>query len=175
MHLADVCLYNFGSALRRLKPATYNELCTQIDKDYELFPSVSVQDLFDLIIFYESDSDKSRKDPCLPPRQSICFVKPVYVTQEELEQLKQSALAAPSQSKNSVSPTPCQATCVPTLSPKPLPIPSLSLMLSLSQLQMKAMFIPPIPSVALFCFTAPQLFEIIGHRTFSRIQSYVRI
>ncbi|KAJ9048399.1 hypothetical protein DSO57_1035412 [Entomophthora muscae] len=56
MHLADVCLYNFGSALRRLKPATYNKLCTQIDKGYELLPSVSVQDLFDLIIFYEKKS-----------------------------------------------------------------------------------------------------------------------
>ncbi|KAJ9060647.1 hypothetical protein DSO57_1028599 [Entomophthora muscae] len=41
MHLADVCLYNFDSALRRLKPATYKELCTQIDMGYELFPSAS--------------------------------------------------------------------------------------------------------------------------------------
>ncbi|KAJ9056103.1 hypothetical protein DSO57_1036476 [Entomophthora muscae] len=106
MHLADVCLYNFGSALRRSKPATYNKLCTQIDKGYELFPSASVQDLFYLIIFYASDSDKSRKDPRLPSRQSICFVKPVYVTEEEFEQLKQTALAAPSQSTNPASPNP---------------------------------------------------------------------
>ncbi|KAJ9062440.1 hypothetical protein DSO57_1010688 [Entomophthora muscae] len=32
LHLTDVCLYNFGSALRRLKPVTYNELCSQIEK-----------------------------------------------------------------------------------------------------------------------------------------------
>ncbi|KAJ9081982.1 hypothetical protein DSO57_1008939 [Entomophthora muscae] len=61
-----------------------------------------------------SDSDKSRKDSHLPPRQSICFVKPVYVTEEEFKQLKQTALA---------SPTPHQVTRVPTLSSKPLPIP----------------------------------------------------
>ncbi|KAJ9083614.1 hypothetical protein DSO57_1032928 [Entomophthora muscae] len=48
MHLADVCLYNFGSSLRRLKPVTYNELCIQIDKGYELFLSIFVQDLSDL-------------------------------------------------------------------------------------------------------------------------------
>ncbi|KAJ9081256.1 hypothetical protein DSO57_1016640 [Entomophthora muscae] len=29
MHLEDVCLYNFGSTLRHLKPATYNILCCQ--------------------------------------------------------------------------------------------------------------------------------------------------
>ncbi|KAJ9072013.1 hypothetical protein DSO57_1031559 [Entomophthora muscae] len=106
MHLTDVCLYNFGSVLRRLKPVTYNKLCTQIDKSYELFPSVFVQQLFDLIIFYASDSDKSRKDPHLPPRQSICFVKPVYMMEEEFEQLKKTALASPSQSENPASPTP---------------------------------------------------------------------
>ncbi|KAJ9062070.1 hypothetical protein DSO57_1014494 [Entomophthora muscae] len=105
MHLADVCLYNFGSTLRCLKPTTYNKLCTQIDKGYELFPSVSVQDLFDLIIFYASDSDKSRKYSCLPPRQSICFTKPAYVLEDKFEQLKQTALAAPSQSTNPASPT----------------------------------------------------------------------
>ncbi|KAJ9087337.1 hypothetical protein DSO57_1039711 [Entomophthora muscae] len=111
MHLADVCHYTFGSALRLLKPATYNKLCTQIEKGYELFPSASIQDLFDLIFFYASDSDKSRKNPCLPPRHSICFVKPVYVT-EEFKQLKQTALAAPSQSTNPASPTPIKTPAI---------------------------------------------------------------
>ncbi|KAJ9068916.1 hypothetical protein DSO57_1023915 [Entomophthora muscae] len=113
----------FLFALRRLEPATYNELCSQIKK-----------------------GDKPRKGSCLPPCPSIHFVKPAYVTEEEFKQLKQTALTAPSQSTNPVSPNPHQATCLPTLTPKPLPIPPLSLMLSLSQAQMKAMFIPPIPS-----------------------------
>ncbi|KAJ9090485.1 hypothetical protein DSO57_1001943 [Entomophthora muscae] len=106
MHLSDACLYNFGSALRRSKPATYNELCSLIEKRYELFPSVFVQDLSDLIIFYASDSDKSRKDSFLPPHLSICFFKPTYEMAEEFEQLKQSALAASSQSTNPAFSTP---------------------------------------------------------------------
>ncbi|KAJ9063334.1 hypothetical protein DSO57_1001239 [Entomophthora muscae] len=112
MHLADACLYNFSSALRRLKPATYNKLCTQIDKGYELFPSVFFQDLSDLVIFYTSDNDKSRKDSCLPPCPSICFFKPAYVTEEEFKQLKQSALAIPSQSTNQPTlPPPIKPSC----------------------------------------------------------------
>ncbi|KAJ9075346.1 hypothetical protein DSO57_1037039 [Entomophthora muscae] len=96
---------------------------TQIIKGCELFPSVFIQDLSDLVAFYASDSDKSRKDSCLPPRPFIHFVKPTCVTKEEFEQLKQSALAALSQSTNSASPTPHQTTCLPTLTPKPLPTP----------------------------------------------------
>ncbi|KAJ9057438.1 hypothetical protein DSO57_1022729 [Entomophthora muscae] len=131
----------------RLKPATYNELCSQIEKRYKLFPSVFIQGLSDLVIFYASYSDKSRKDSCLLPCPFVWFVKTTYAREEEFEQLKQSALAAPSQSTNPASPTPHQATCLPTLTPKPPPISSpLSLMTSLSQVQMKATFIPPIPS-----------------------------
>ncbi|KAJ9081257.1 hypothetical protein DSO57_1016641 [Entomophthora muscae] len=48
-------------------------ICTQIDKGYELFSSVSVQDIFDLIILYTSDSDKSRKDPRLPHASPSVF------------------------------------------------------------------------------------------------------
>ncbi|KAJ9053411.1 hypothetical protein DSO57_1024468 [Entomophthora muscae] len=140
-------LHTIPQFLSHLKPATYNELCTQIIRFVSFSLLVFVQDLSDLVIFYTSDSDKSRKDSFLPPRPSICFIKPAYVTEDKFEQLKQSALAAPSQSTNPASPTPHQATLLPTLTPQPLLIPSpLSLMLSLSQAQMKTMFIPPIPS-----------------------------
>ncbi|KAJ9063212.1 hypothetical protein DSO57_1002510 [Entomophthora muscae] len=84
-----------------------------------------------------------------PPCSSIWFVKPTYMTEYIFEQLKQSALAASSQSTIPASLTPhqYQATHLPTLTPKPPPIPSpLPLMPSLLQAQMKATYILLIPS-----------------------------
>ncbi|KAJ9089326.1 hypothetical protein DSO57_1014108 [Entomophthora muscae] len=165
LHLADKCLHKFGLALRRSKPATYNELCSQIEKGYELFPSVFVQDLSDLIIFYASDSDKSRKDSHLP-LHSFIFFKTAYVTEEEFEQLKQSALSAFSQSINPASPTPHQdqATHLPTLVPKPSHIPSpLPLMMSLLRACMMAMYILPIPSPSCSLMSKIKLFFVITY------------
>ncbi|KAJ9052407.1 hypothetical protein DSO57_1034482 [Entomophthora muscae] len=52
-------------------------------------------------------------------------VKPAYVTEEEIKQLKQSALSASSQLTNPVPQLPHQdqATCLPTQTPKHQPIP----------------------------------------------------
>ncbi|KAJ9081468.1 hypothetical protein DSO57_1014358 [Entomophthora muscae] len=113
IHLEDVCLYNFGSILRRLKPATYNKLCTQIDK--------------------------VQKGPPPPPTPVHLFFQASICDGRRLQAIEAISSCCPFPVNKPCLPNPHQAICLPTLTPKPPPIPSpLSLMLSISQAQMKA-------------------------------------